>query len=512
MADSAIAPALRAKGATTAAIVGAGMGSAVSQAIQGKWSWREVGASTVAGGAGYYAGKAVGRVMQGLDANAVKIAASTGAAVAGSWASSQVMGYSSAETRARLSQAFISGLGQGIGDALGGSPTNQPGAASERRWLSGTRLSGTGNGLGVANDAVPLGDSNDGPLELAPIRLSDGRYIDGDGAIRSAGSVQVSDALGEVGKFSSAGSRIDSKLSAFTPIGLKKSDGSPITYSFDQITGEAFWDYGSADSVRVIPKAFRQPTLDEAKRLPGNPFGGMDDAAADFLKLGFAGGLGGVGAGAVVRGAVAVQAEIAAFGGLFGGGLKGAILANIAGFSEASVIGVETTLGLATSAAAPSVVLAGAATAKVAGLLDNAAPEARVLGNVGTRVDDFAAPGTNLAPNVRAYPDGSLRTPDGKFASVGGQPAPGTVNASNYADFLRSNGVDVVGTELEVVGPLGVRKYDIGTRNPDGSYSVSKSRAAARNPTRTKTSRTGSSMSSGRREEAGYPARPLRIR
>ncbi len=117
MADSAIAPALRAKGATTA-IVRAGMGSAVSQAIQGKWSWREVGASTVAGGAGYYAGEAVGRVMQGLDANAVKIAASTGAAVAGSWARSQVMGYSSAETRARLSQAFISGLGQGIGTAI----------------------------------------------------------------------------------------------------------------------------------------------------------------------------------------------------------------------------------------------------------------------------------------------------------------------------------------------------------------------------------------------------------
>ena len=81
----------------------------------------------------------------------------------------------------------------------------------------------------------------------------------------------------------------------------------------------------------------------------------------------------------------------------------------------------------------------------------------------------MGAPGANLAPNVRAYPDGSLRTLDGKFASVAGQPAPGTVNAANYAEFLRTNGVDVVGTELEVNGPLGVRKYDIGTRNPDGS-------------------------------------------
>ncbi|HLP99429.1 MAG TPA: hypothetical protein VK149_13410, partial [Sideroxyarcus sp.] len=77
--------------------------------------------------------------------------------------------------------------------------------------------------------------------------------------------------------------------------------------------------------------------------------------------------------------------------------------------------------------------------------------------------------GTPLPSGVRAYPDGSLRTPDGKFSSIAGQPAPGTVNAANYAEFLRSNGVNVVGTELEVVGPLGVRKYDIGTRNPDGS-------------------------------------------
>ncbi len=97
------------------------MGSAVSQVIQGKWSWREVGASAVAGGARFYAGDAVGSVMKGLDANVVRIATSTAASVAGSWASSQVLGYSSAETRARVSQAFISGLGQGIGNAIGES-------------------------------------------------------------------------------------------------------------------------------------------------------------------------------------------------------------------------------------------------------------------------------------------------------------------------------------------------------------------------------------------------------
>jgi hypothetical protein len=84
-----------------------------------------------------------------------------------------------------------------------------------------------------------------------------------------------------------------------------------------------------------------------------------------------------------------------------------------------------------------------------------------------TALGDSAA--VEQGANVRAYPDGSLRTPDGKFASVSGMPAPGTANAAAYADFLKSNGVDVVGTEMEVNGPLGVRKYDIVTRNGDGT-------------------------------------------
>lgn len=87
---------------------------------------------------------------------------------------------------------------------------------------------------------------------------------------------------------------------------------------------------------------------------------------------------------------------------------------------------------------------------------------------VGEAVNTTPSSDSN-GPGVRAYPDGSLRTPDGKFASNAGMPAPGTINASNYAEFLRKNGVDVVGTELEVDGPLGVRKYDIGTRNTDGT-------------------------------------------
>ena len=103
------------------AVMRAGLNSAVTQAIQGEWSWREVGAATISAGAGYAAGQAVSAAMSGVDANLARIAMGAGSAVAGAWASSQVMGYNSAETRARLSQAFISGLGQGIGSAIGDS-------------------------------------------------------------------------------------------------------------------------------------------------------------------------------------------------------------------------------------------------------------------------------------------------------------------------------------------------------------------------------------------------------
>ncbi|MET1500913.1 filamentous hemagglutinin N-terminal domain-containing protein [Burkholderia sola] len=75
----------------------------------------------------------------------------------------------------------------------------------------------------------------------------------------------------------------------------------------------------------------------------------------------------------------------------------------------------------------------------------------------------------NLGSNVRLYPDGSLRTPDGKFASVAGSPAPGTTTASQFADFLSGNGVNVVGKEVVVNGPLGNRVYDIVTQDANGT-------------------------------------------
>lgn len=121
---------------------------------------------------------------------------------------------------------------------------------------------------------------------------------------------------------------------------------------------------------------------------------------------------------------------------------------------------------------APPVVVGGAATVgngPGTAILNSGDGEKSSDGNALKRPSTDPSAGVNIAPNVRAYPDGSIRTPDGKFVSPAGQPAPGTANAANYADFLRQNGVDVVGTEIEVEGPLGVRKYDIAVRNSDGS-------------------------------------------
>jgi hypothetical protein len=71
-------------------------------------------------------------------------------------------------------------------------------------------------------------------------------------------------------------------------------------------------------------------------------------------------------------------------------------------------------------------------------------------------------------PTIQKYSDGSYRTPDGKFASVNGEAAPGTAKANDFVDFLRLNGIDVVGTEMVVSGPLGDRRYDAVVRDKDG--------------------------------------------
>ena len=71
--------------------------------------------------------------------------------------------------------------------------------------------------------------------------------------------------------------------------------------------------------------------------------------------------------------------------------------------------------------------------------------------------------------DLARHPDGSLRDGLGRFRSESGRPAPGTQIADNFAEHLRDNGMDVVGTELTVRTPVDLRRYDIAVRLPDGS-------------------------------------------
>ncbi len=74
----------------------------------------------------------------------------------------------------------------------------------------------------------------------------------------------------------------------------------------------------------------------------------------------------------------------------------------------------------------------------------------------------------SFGEQIKVYPDGSHRTPDGKFASKSGEAAPGTMKANEFAEFLKTNGMDVVGTEIVVQGPVGDRRYDIVVRDQNG--------------------------------------------
>ncbi|QPF74663.1 LysM peptidoglycan-binding domain-containing protein [Roseateles sp. DAIF2] len=162
--------------------------SAVSQAMQGKWSWREVAAAGVASGAGAAAGGAVSRAFTGGYEVLGRVAGSALGAAAGGWASSQILGHSSEQTRARVGQAFINGLGQGIGNALGSSLASPSPSPSQG--------SAAGKPLTFAQD-VAARDAAADPLGLGD--LATRTYSDGfvskssisPNAARSAADVEL---------------------------------------------------------------------------------------------------------------------------------------------------------------------------------------------------------------------------------------------------------------------------------------------------------------------------------
>src|SRR5690606_11095257 len=73
---------------------------------------------------------------------------------------------------------------------------------------------------------------------------------------------------------------------------------------------------------------------------------------------------------------------------------------------------------------------------------------------------------------ARPYGDGSVRTPDAKFASPKGQSPPGTSASREFAELLSNNGMNVVGQELRLKGPLGARRLDIVVESGGKLYGI----------------------------------------
>ncbi len=79
---------------------------------------------------------------------------------------------------------------------------------------------------------------------------------------------------------------------------------------------------------------------------------------------------------------------------------------------------------------------------------------------VDNALDTSGSIGVRPAKTTRVYPDGSIRTPDGKFASVRGAAPPGTPGEKLVVQGLRDQGVNVVGEQVTVRGLVSTRRYD----------------------------------------------------
>ncbi|KQV89386.1 DUF6531 domain-containing protein [Pelomonas sp. Root1237] len=193
------------------------------------------------------------------------------------------------------------GLG-GLGSAIGESLTSQ--SKDYSRWGSDdteTQRLLARYPAPAALRAAGAADEDDGAPVARAIPLGGGRYRMADGSIRRM-SVEASEPRALVDFAADTASRraraaadgpvlgqvlsslrIDSTLRAATPSALTKLDGSSVTYSFDLSTKQAYWNLGEDNVLRAIPKAYKQPNLDEAARAdPNNPFAHLTDKVTDF--------------------------------------------------------------------------------------------------------------------------------------------------------------------------------------------------------------------------------------
>ena len=135
---------------------------------------------------------------------------------------------------------------------------------------------------------------------------------------RAALGIATAEDLKILGQFPST-QRLDSSLAAFTPSGMTKVDKSPVTYSFNERTGQAYWNLGEDNLLREIPKAFKQLTLDEAKFAdPNNAFAKgprIGNVLTDFALYSGAGAL-------VLPASAPVSLGFFGIGALAGGGVN----------------------------------------------------------------------------------------------------------------------------------------------------------------------------------------------
>jgi hypothetical protein len=112
------------------AALSGGLSAAATQAIQGKWSWRDIAANAVGSAAGSFAGSAVGSALKGSDM--AGFASRMASSLAGAAAADQVRATDPNYTRASMSSMFVSSLGSALGNSLVDaiSRPNVPPAAS----------------------------------------------------------------------------------------------------------------------------------------------------------------------------------------------------------------------------------------------------------------------------------------------------------------------------------------------------------------------------------------------
>ena len=115
-------------------------------------------------------------------------------------------------------------------------------------------------GFALPNDMDRHAFSDDADSTV-PSAQSETAQRAADLSSKAASTVEVVQEVA-VGSFTQ---RFDTRITALGPAGMTKPDGSPATYSFDSETGQAYWDVGTPNSVRIIPKAFKSPTLDDLK-------------------------------------------------------------------------------------------------------------------------------------------------------------------------------------------------------------------------------------------------------